>query len=328
MLKKLKIGSTVLEHNIFLAPLAGITNLPFRLLCRQAGAALAFTEMVSVNGLVRDGAKTRALLKRTADDYPLGIQLFGHTADDLAEAARLVEEDGEMIDINMGCPVRKVVGTGAGSALMKDLKQIQAIIRAVRKATSLPLTVKIRSGWHCGDNTFLEAGIIAEAEGCDAITLHPRSRSQMFGGSADWDQLKVLKERLSIPVIGSGDLFTAPDCIRMLQETGCDGIMIARGALGAPWIFSQVKKLAEGAVAAPPTINELADNIRCHLGMYVAHYGDAVAAREMKKHFGWYAKGFPGASKIRREVNNAGTTADILALTDKIEEHEFGMENY
>lgn len=326
MLKKLKIGSLTLEHNVFLAPLAGITNLPFRLLCRQAGAALAFTEMVSVNGLVRDGAKTRALLKKTADDFPLGIQLFGSTADDLAEAARLVEEDGQLIDINMGCPVRKVVGTGAGSALLKDHKQIAAIIRAVRKATPLPLTVKIRSGWQCGDNTFLETGAIAEAEGCDAITFHPRSRSQMFGGSADWDQLKMLKERLSIPVIGSGDLFTAPDCIRMLQETGCDGIMIARGALGAPWIFRQVKELAEGTAAAPPTINELAAVIRSHLGMYVAHYGDAVAAREMKKHFGWYAKGFPGASKIRREANNARSTADILALTAKIEEHDYALE--
>lgn len=323
MLKKLQIGSLALEHNIFLAPLAGITNLPFRLLCREAGAALAFTEMVSVNGLVRDGAKTRALLKKTADDYPLGIQLFGSTADDLAEAARLVEDDGELIDINMGCPVRKVVGTGAGSALLKDPKQIAAIIRAVRKATRLPLTVKIRSGWHCGDNTFLETGLIAEAEGCDAITLHPRSRSQMFGGTADWDQLKLLKERLSIPVIGSGDLFTAPDCIKMLQETGCDGVMIARGALGAPWIFRQVKELAKGVVAAPPATKELTDAIRRHLGMYVAQYGEAVAAREMKKHFGWYAKGFPGASGIRREANNARSIADILALTAKIDERDF-----
>lgn len=327
MIKKIKIGSVNLEHNIFLAPLAGITNLPFRLLCRKAGAALAFTEMVSVNGLVRDGAKTRALLKKTADDYPLGIQLFGSSPDDLAEAARMVEDDGEIIDINMGCPVRKVVGTGAGSALMKDLKQIRSIIRAVRKATPLPLTVKIRSGWHGGDNTFLEAGIIAEEEGCDAITLHPRSRSQMFGGSADWSQLQILKGRLSIPVIGSGDLFTALDCIRMLQETGCDGIMVARGALGAPWIFRQVLELAEGAVAAPPTIHELAEYIRSHLGMYVANYGEAIAAREMKKHFGWYAKGFPGASKIRREANNAVSVADILALTLKIEEHAFSTEN-
>ena len=182
MLKPLKIGGLVLPHNVVLAPLAGITNLPFRILCRREGAALAFTEMVSVNGLVREGVNTLALLKSSPEDRPLGIQLFGDTPESLAEAARMVEGYGDLLDINMGCPVRKVVGTGAGSALLREPGKIAAIIRAVRAATSLPLTVKIRSGWHCGDDTFREIGRIAEAEGCDAITLHPRSRSQMFSG--------------------------------------------------------------------------------------------------------------------------------------------------
>lgn len=314
MLKPLKIGSLDLAHNVVLAPLAGITNLPFRLLCRQEGAALAFTEMVSVNGLVREGANTMALLKRSPDDRPLGIQLFGDTPQDLAEAARMVNERGELLDINMGCPVRKVVGTGAGSALMKEPLKIAAILRAVRSATPLPLTIKIRSGWHCGDNTYLEVGRIAEAEGCDAITLHPRSRSLMFSGTADWDQIRQLKNQLNIPVIGSGDLFTPEDCLRMLAETGCDGIMIARGALGAPWIFRQV---ISGALR-PVTNAERADAIRRHLGMYLTEYGEAVATREMKKHIGWYAKGFPGASDIRRTANSARATADILTLTDRI----------
>jgi tRNA-dihydrouridine synthase B len=318
MLKPLKIGSLTLAHNVVLAPLAGITNLPFRIICRRMGASLAFTEMVSVNGLVRDGSNTFALLKSSPEDRPLGIQLFGDSPQDLAEAARRVAGYGEMLDINMGCPVRKVVGTGAGSALLREPLKVAAIIRAVRAATALPLTVKIRSGWHCGDDNYREIALIAEAEGCDAITLHPRSRSQMFAGSSNWSQLKELKERLGIPVIGSGDLFTAQDCQRMLAETGCDGVMVARGALGAPWIFRQVLELAVQGTITPVTNAERAEAIRLHLELYLGEYGESIAAREMKKHIGWYAKGFAGASDIRRDANSARSTADIHALTERI----------
>lgn len=318
MLKPLKIGSLTLAHNVVLAPLAGITNLPFRIICRRMGAALAFTEMVSVNGLVRDGANTFALLKSCPDDRPLGIQLFGDSPQDLAEAARRVEGCGDVLDINMGCPVRKVVGTGAGSALLREPLKIAAIIRAVRAATTLPLTVKIRSGWHCGDDSYREIALIAEAEGCDAVTLHPRSRSQMFAGSANWSQLTDLKARLKIPLIGSGDLFTAQDCHRMLAETGCDGVMVARGALGAPWIFRQIRELAERGTLTPVSNAERAAAIGLHLELYCAEYGEAIAAREMKKHIGWYAKGFAGASDIRRDANSARSTADIQALAERI----------
>lgn len=318
MLKPLKIGRLHLAHNVVLAPLAGITNLPFRIICRRAGAVLAFTEMVSVNGLVRDGANTLALLKSDPEDRPLGIQLFGDSPEDLAEAARRVSGHGELLDINMGCPVRKVVGTGAGSALLKEPRKVAAIIRAVRSATTLPLTVKIRSGWHCGDDSFLEIALIAQAEGCDAITLHPRSRSQMFSGSADWGQLRRLKEQLSIPVIGSGDLFSARDCLRMLAETGCDGIMVARGALGAPWIFRQIRELSVSGSSVPVTNAERADAIRRHLELYLRESGEAIAAREMKKHIGWYARGFAGAADIRRAANGARSTADIQDLIERI----------
>ena len=327
MQKPLTIGSLVLKHNVVLAPLAGITNLPFRLICRQAGAALAFTEMVSVNGLVREGIKTLALLKSCPDDRPLGIQLFGDKPADLAEAARMVEGYGDSLDINMGCPVRKVVGTGAGSALLQDPLKIAAVIRAVRTATTLPLTIKIRSGWHCGDNVFLEIGRIAEAEGCDAITLHPRSRSLMFSGQADWNQLTEMKAALTIPVLGSGDLFTPEDCFRMLQETGCDGVMIARGALGAPWIFRQVEELAQTGRYTPVGTVERADTIETHLHLFIEEMGEAVAVREIKKHIGWYAKGFAGASEIRRTANSAHTMADIHALTDRIRNIPEGAEN-
>ncbi|MDD5285115.1 MAG: tRNA dihydrouridine synthase DusB [Desulfuromonadaceae bacterium] len=318
MLKQLTIGSLVLAHNVVLAPLAGITNLPFRLLCRREGASMAFTEMVSVNGLVRDGARTLALLKSCPEDRPLAIQLFGDSPADLAEAARMVEEQGELLDINMGCPVRKVVSTGAGSALLQEPLRIAAIVRAVRAATSLPLTIKIRSGWQSGNDVFLEVARIAEAEGCDAVTLHPRSRSQMFSGQADWSQIKAIKEALAIPVLGSGDLFTGYDCLRMLRETGCDGIMIARGALGNPWIFRQVAELAGTGCLAPVTLAERADTIIRHLSLFIEESGEPIAVRELKKHIGWYARGFAGASEIRRAANAARTKADIVALTERI----------
>ena len=318
MLKSLVIGSLVLRHNVVLAPLAGITNLPFRLICRQAGASFAYTEMVSVNGLVREGAKTLALMKSSPGDRPLGIQLFGEKPDDLAEAARMVEEFGDLLDINMGCPVRKVVGTGAGSALLQEPLKIAAIIRAVRAATALPLSIKIRSGWHCGDNVFQEVGRIAEAEGCDAISLHPRSRSLMFSGHADWSQLAEMKSALSIPVVGSGDLFTPEDCLRMLRETGCDGIMIARGALGNPWIFRQLQELQLTGRYTPVSRSERADTIDNHLSLFIEEQGEAVAVREIKKHIGWYAKGFAGASEIRRKANSSGSIQEIRQLTERI----------
>jgi len=318
MLKSLRIGKLVLTSNIMLAPLAGITNLPFRLLCRHEGASLAFTEMISVNGLVREGAKTLMLLKSCPEDRPLGIQLFGDSPQGLAEAARMVSGYGDLLDINMGCPVRKVVGTGAGSALLREPLKIAAIIREVRKATVLPLTIKMRSGWLSGDPAFLEIGMIAASEGCDAITLHPRSRAQMFSGQADWQQLRDLKERIKIPVIGSGDLFKPPDCLKMLADTGCDGIMVARGALGAPWFFRQVLELHRTGKINPVSNAMRAGTIKKHLEFYLQEYGENVAVREMKKHIGWYAKGFSGAAEIRREANNACSKTDIDSIAEQI----------
>ncbi len=318
MLKQLTIGSLVLQHNVVLAPLAGITNHAFRRLCRIQGAACAFTEMVSVNGLVREGTKTLALLNSSANDRPLGIQLFGDRPADLAEAARMVEPYGDLIDINMGCPVRKVVSTGAGSALLRDTLQIAAIIREVRRATRLPLTIKFRSGWNAGDDVFVEVAKIAEQEGCDAVTLHPRSRSQMFSGLADWDQIRCLKQEVSIPVIGSGDLFRATDCLTMLEQTGCDGVMVARGALGNPWIFRQVRILAECGYVPPVTNRERSEMIRLHLELFRSDSGDLIAVREMKKHIAWYARGFSGAAEIRRSAQDARTVADINTIMERI----------
>jgi len=303
MLKPLSIGSLTLGNNLILAPMAGITNLPFRLLTREQGASLCFTEMVSVNGLVREGRKTFELLRSVPEDRPLGIQLFGDDPQLLAEGARMVEGHGDLIDINMGCPVKKVVGTGAGSALLREPARVRAIIRETRRATRLPLTVKIRSGWVCDEANFLEIARIAEDEGCDAITLHPRSRSQMFEGHADWRKIAEMKQRVKIPVIGSGDLFTASDVTAMLAETGCDGVMVARGALGNPWIFSQALALLDGREPAPPAPEERLRAALRHLELFTELSGERVALREMRKHFGWYSHGFAGAAQFRKAVN-------------------------
>lgn len=317
MIKNLKIGSLTLPTNLILAPMAGITNLPMRILSRVQGASLCFTEMVSVNGLVREGKKSFDLVRSTPEDRPLGIQIFGDDPAIMADGARLVEPYGELIDINMGCPVRKVISSGAGSALLREPERIRAIIREVRRATRLPLTIKIRAGWTAEEENFLEIGRIAEEEGCDAITLHPRSRAQMFEGRADRAKIAALKRAISIPVIASGDMFTAADIASTLAETGCDGVMVARGALGNPWIFREVLQLAAGEQVVPPAAAErLAVTLR-HLQLFIELHGEKVAVREMRKHLSWYAHGVPGAARFRSLVNGLATSEEMIgALRD------------
>lgn len=307
----LKIGSLELADNLLLAPMAGITNLPMRLLAREQGAALCFTEMVSVNGLVRDGEKSFALMQSNAADTPLGVQLFGDDPELLAQGAMLCEGRGDLIDINMGCPVRKVVGSGAGSALLQDPARVRATIAAVRRATRLPLTVKIRSGWGADSINYLLIGRIAQDEGADAVTLHPRTRVQMFEGRAEWQHIKLLKDELSIPVIGSGDLFTAEDVVAMLKMTGCDGAMIARGALGNPWIFREALALQRGGKNFLPEPAERFAVATRHLELFAGDAGERVAVREMRKHLCWYARGLQGAAQFRAAVNHLEERAGL-----------------
>jgi len=311
MKTKLKIGSLELADNLLLAPMAGITNLQMRLLAREQGASLCFTEMVSVNGLVRDGRKSFELMRSCKEDRPLGVQLFGDDPELLAEGARLSGSYADLIDINMGCPVKKVVGGGAGSALLQSPEKIRAIVRCVRRATDLPLTVKIRSGWSHDSVNYLLVGQIAEAEGADAVTLHPRTRGQMFEGLSDWSHIAALKRSLRIPVLGSGDLFTAADVLRMLQQTGCDGLMIARGALGNPWIFSQSMALRNGAEPSPLDPGEIFTVATRHLELLIAAIGERFAVREMRKHLCWYARGISGAAHFRGAVNRLESLAEI-----------------
>jgi nifR3 family TIM-barrel protein len=244
------------------------------------------------------------------------MQLFGDDADMLAEAARLVEEHGELIDINMGCPVKKVVGTGAGSALLREPLKVARIIKSVRSATRLPLTVKIRTGWVCGDDSYLEIGRIAQEEGCDAVTLHPRSRAQMFEGVANWSKIGELKSRLDIPVIGSGDLFTPQDVVRMLEETGCDAVMVARGAMGNPWIFREALSLLSGAKPASTTVSERLAVARRHLELFTDLEGDRVALMEMRKHLSWYSKGLPGGAQFRAAVNRIENAPELIGAME------------
>jgi len=320
--KSLVIGRLAVDPPFILAPMAGLTDLALRTLAREQGAPLCFTEMISAQGLIRGGKNTLPLLRSTDGDRPLGIQLFGEDPAALAAAARMVENNCDLIDINMGCPVRKVVAGGAGSALMKDPARVRKIVEAVRKATSLPLTIKFRTGWSSQETTFKEVAHIAESEGCDAVTLHPRSRAQMFSDHADWSRIAELKEVLSVPVIGSGDLFEWSDVRDMLLETGCDGVMIARGVLGNPWIFNQCRAVLSGGEPANPDAGEKSRMALRHLELLSDLYGDDRAVKEMRKHLSWYVKGMPGAARFRSIINE---TVRYSALVDQVNDFFTGV---
>lgn len=321
----LTIGSLDISPPLILAPMAGISDLPFRLLARKQGAPLCFTEMISAEGLKRNGKNTLALLQSSPLDRPLGIQLFGGDPVALAEAARMIEPECDLIDINMGCPVKKVVSGGAGSSLLRTPLKVAEIIRSVRKATSRTLTIKIRTGWIAAEQTFLEIGRIAEQEGCDAITLHPRTRAQMFSDHAEWEKIKELKNAITLPVIGSGDIFSSQDVMEMFSQTGCDGVMIARGAMGNPWIFRESIERLAGSAPTVPTREERRTTAVIHFDHLCALYGEYTAVAEMRKHLSWYVKGLAGAARFRSLVNTIGEKQQLRqAITDffTLVEHE------
>ena len=306
------IGSLKLENRIFSAPMAGISDLPYRLIMKRHGAALVFTEMISANGLFFNGKATRVLLQSSPEERPLAVQLFGENPERLAEAARSVEDCGEMIDINMGCPVKKVVRSGAGSALLQTPGKIAKIISAVRQSTKLPLSVKLRSGWDNSEVNFLEVARLAVEEGVDAITLHPRTRTQMFGGDADWHQIKQLKESVSVPVIGSGDLFDAHRIKTMFETTGCDAVMVGRGGYGNPWIIRQALDLLAGRPATTPTPEERLAVAREHFDLCLEIFGPQKTLGQMRKHLCWYVRGMDKAASFRAQINKT-TTIDEMS---------------
>lgn len=301
-----------LANNIWLAPMAGISNLPYRRIMKRFGAGLVFSEMISANGLSRGGKQTRDLLVSSPDERPLGIQLFGEDPQLLARATALAESHADLIDINFGCPVKKVVRSGAGSALLRNPAQIAAIVAAVRRATRLPLTVKIRSGWSLESVNYLETAHIAESEGADAVTLHPRTRCQGFSGHSDWEHLRRLKEAVKIPVIGSGDIFTADDALRMLRETGCDGVMIGRGGYGNPWLIRDIKARLDGRPAPPPpSPAERMEVAFQHLHLHLESFGPRKTLLDMRKHLCWYSRGLVEAATFRAAINHARTLGEM-----------------
>ena len=314
--KPFTIGSLKLENPLILAPMAGITSLPYRRTMKSFGTSLVFTEMISANGLIRDGLKTFELLETCPEEKPLGIQLFGDDPTVLGRAAAMVAERADLLDINMGCPVKKVVRSGAGSALLQTPRKVGQIIEAVRAVFKGPLSIKIRSGWEQPNINFLEVGNIARDTGVDAICLHPRTRTQGFGGKADWQQMAELKAKLDIPVIGSGDLFTAVDIVNMLTATGCDAVMIARGGYGNPWIISQALAILQGREAISPNPAERWKIARQHLQWHADQFGEHKAMLEMRKHLSWYVRGLPGASHFRSQLQSLNCWVDLLEYCD------------
>jgi len=309
--------------------MAGITNLPFRLLAREFGCALAFTEMISANGLVRRTGKSYRFLNSSLKDKPLGVQIFGSDPVVLSEAAQVVSDYGaDLLDINMGCPVKKVVKTGAGAALMKNPGQVRLILHAVRKAISLPLTVKVRAGWNHGDMKALEIARIAEDAGINAVIIHPRTADQGFSGAADWNVIKVMKKNLSIPVIGSGDVRSPEDAYDMLTSTGCDGVMIGRGALGNPWIFRNIISFLEGQKGfMPPLPSERKRIIKYHMEMEVNYLGESLGVRNFRKHLLWYTKGMRGGNLFREAMGKIHDKKAVLSELSRFFIQSWNMPN-
>ena len=316
---KLRIGNTVLENNVILAPMAGVTDLPFRVLCREQGAGCVVTEMVSAKAVLYNNKNTRELLQIDPAERPAAVQLFGSEPDIMAEiAARLEGGPYDYIDVNMGCPVPKIVNNGEGSALMKNPERAKEVLTAMVKAVKKPVTVKFRKGFNDLSVNAVEFAKMAESCGVAAVAVHGRTSEQYYSGMADWDIIRQVKEAVRIPVIGNGDIFTPEDAGRMLKETGCDGIMVARGAKGNPWLFGRINHyLDTGEVLPGPSMAEIKAMILRHGRMLVQFKGEGVAMREMRGHMAWYTKGMPHSATLRNEINQVETLEGFVELLDR-----------
>ena len=304
-MKRLKIGNVELENRYILGPMAGVTDLPFRLLCREQGAGLLCMEMVSAKAILYNNRNTEQLLTIHPEEKPVSLQLFGSDPKIMSEMAKRIEERPfEILDINMGCPVPKVVKNGEGSALMKKPKLVYEIVSAVVKAIEKPVTVKIRKGFDDDHVNAVEIAKIIEEAGAAAVAVHGRTREQYYSGTADWDIIRQVKEAVSIPVIGNGDVTSPQKAEELVRQTGCDGVMIARGAQGNPWIFSEMTAYEQtGEVSARPDKDEVRRMMLRHARLQLEYKGDYLGIREMRKHVAWYTKGIPKAARLREKIN-------------------------
>jgi nifR3 family TIM-barrel protein len=315
-----KIGDVTMDSPFVLAPLAGVSDSPFRRLAREQGASAVYTEMVSSDGLVRGSRATFEYCEFQPSERPIGIQLFGSDPATMADAARVLsdlpsERRPDMIDINMGCPVRKVVNRCAGAALLQDVPRIAAIVEAMSRATTLPVTAKVRLGWDGENRNVVDVCRTLEQAGARAVAIHARTRAEKFEGTAHWDMIGEAKAAIGIPVIGNGDVRHAGDALRMIESTGCDGVMLGRAAFGDPWVFRRIRALAERGETLPlPTAQERLEAGVRHLAMLVESVGEDVAAREMRKHVAWYIKGLPNSARVREQVNRTRTAREMTDL--------------
>ena len=312
----MNIGNIELSAPLALAPMAGITDLPFRLICRRLGCGMTVSEMVSAKGLLYKNVKTTEMLRIDDGERPTAIQLFGSVPAELAEAARMVEASGaDMIDFNMGCPVPKIVNNGEGSALMKNPQLAHDILAAMVKAVKIPVTVKFRAGWDDANRNAVEIARAVEAAGVSAVAVHGRTRQQFYEGKADWSIIADVKQAVKVPVFGNGDIFTVADGLRMLEQTGCDGLMIGRGADGNPWLFTALAAALRGEpLPQPPSLKERLAQAAEHLEMLIAYKNEVVAVKEMRRHISAYLKGMPHAAEFRGRFHKVDTQEQFSEL--------------
>lgn len=310
----MRIGTLTLDNSAVLAPLAGITDLPFRLLVKRSGCGLVYSEMISANALVRRSAKTLKMLVSCEAEKPLCIQIFGADPEVMAEAARMVEAAGaDLVDINFGCSVKKIVKSGAGVALMRDTAAAGKLLDALRRAVSVPLTIKIRSGWDASGRQALAIARVAEDCGVAAIAVHPRTAGQGFRGSADWSIIAAVKAAIAIPVIGNGDILSARDALRMESETGCDGVMIGRAAIGNPWLFEQYLALKKDRPAPSVDLGVRLETMARYVREMIAFRGELQACRMLRSRLGWFVKGLPHAGAFRDSIRRIASEGEALA---------------